>query len=110
MSMGPLGGVVGSAAGTSLSQTAGSETERAQKESLAQHRQIDAESNVPSWPPASVKRNKTRKAPNAMPTAAGFGKRRPNAERTPRMSRRATKRRLASRARIRRGNRGRSWI
>ena len=41
MSMGPLGGVVGSAAGTSLSQTAGSETERT-KESLAQFRQLDA--------------------------------------------------------------------
>lgn len=42
MSMGPLGGVVGSAAGASLSQTAGSETERAQKDSLAQHREVGA--------------------------------------------------------------------
>ncbi len=41
MSMGPLGGVVGSAAGAPLSQTAGSETERAQKDSAAQHRQLD---------------------------------------------------------------------
>ena len=41
MSMGPVGGVVGSAAGTSLSQTAGSETERA-KDSLNQQRQVDA--------------------------------------------------------------------
>src|SRR4249920_3136861 len=41
MSMGPVGGVVGSAAGTSLSQTAGSETERA-KDSLSQQRQVDA--------------------------------------------------------------------
>src|SRR4029079_15605341 len=40
MSMGPLGGVVGSAAGTSLSQTAGSETERSQRDTAAQHRQI----------------------------------------------------------------------
>jgi hypothetical protein len=40
MSMGPLGGVVGSAAGTSLSQTAGSETERTQRETAAQHREI----------------------------------------------------------------------
>ncbi len=42
MSMGALGGIVGSAAGAPLSQTAGSETERAQKDSAAQHRQIDA--------------------------------------------------------------------
>jgi hypothetical protein len=42
MSMGPLGGVVGSAAGAALSQTAGSEAERAQKDSLAQHRQVDS--------------------------------------------------------------------
>lgn len=42
MSMGPLGGVVGSAAGAPLSQTAGAETERAQKESSAQLRQVDA--------------------------------------------------------------------
>jgi hypothetical protein len=43
MSMGPLGGLVGSAAGAPLSQTAGSETERLQKGSLAQSRQADAE-------------------------------------------------------------------
>jgi hypothetical protein len=43
MSMVPLSGVTGSAAGTSLSQTKGSETERSQKDSLAQHRQIDAD-------------------------------------------------------------------
>src|SRR3954447_18975617 len=41
MSMGPLGGVVGSAAGTSLSQTAGAETERSQRDTAAQHRQIN---------------------------------------------------------------------
>jgi hypothetical protein len=42
MSMGPLGGVISSAAGAPLSQTAGSEAERVQKESLAQNRQVDA--------------------------------------------------------------------
>ncbi len=41
MSIG-FGGVVGSAAGTPLSQTTGSEAERAQKDSLAQHRQVDS--------------------------------------------------------------------
>ena len=41
MSVGPVGAVVGSAAGTSLSQTAGAETERAQRDTAAQHRQID---------------------------------------------------------------------
>jgi hypothetical protein len=41
VSMGPVGGVVGSAAGTSLSQAAGSESERA-RESTSQQRSIDA--------------------------------------------------------------------
>lgn len=41
MSMGPLGGIVGSAAGAPLSQTAGAETERAQRDTAAQHRQVD---------------------------------------------------------------------
>ena len=43
MSMVPLGGIVSSAAGAPLSQTAGSETERAQKDSHAQNRQVDSE-------------------------------------------------------------------
>jgi hypothetical protein len=42
MTMVPLGGLLTSAAGAPLSQTAGSETERAQKESLSQQRQADA--------------------------------------------------------------------
>jgi hypothetical protein len=42
MSMAPLGGILGSTAGAPLSQTAGSETERLQKDSLAQNRQIEA--------------------------------------------------------------------
>ena len=43
MSMVPLGGIVSSAAGVPLSQTAGSETERAQKDSQAQGRQVDSD-------------------------------------------------------------------
>jgi hypothetical protein len=43
MSMVPLGGIVSSAAGVPLSQTAGSETERAQKDSQAQSRQVDSD-------------------------------------------------------------------
>ena len=43
MSMVPLGGILGSAAGVPLSQAGGSETERAQKDSHAQHRQVDAD-------------------------------------------------------------------
>ena len=39
MSMGPLGGVLGSAAGAPLSQSAGSETERSQRDMSAQQRQ-----------------------------------------------------------------------
>lgn len=42
MTMVPLGGLIGSAAGVPLSQASGSETERAQKEALAQNRAVDA--------------------------------------------------------------------
>lgn len=42
MTMLPLGGIISSAAGSPLSQTQGSETERAQKDSLAQNRQVEA--------------------------------------------------------------------
>jgi hypothetical protein len=42
MTMVPIGGMLSSAAGAPLSQTAGSETERAQKESISQQRQLDA--------------------------------------------------------------------
>jgi hypothetical protein len=42
MTMAPLGGIVTSAAGAPLSQTAGSETERVQKDALHQQRQTDA--------------------------------------------------------------------
>lgn len=41
MSVGPMSGVVGSAAGAPLSQTAGSETERAKADSSAKQRQVD---------------------------------------------------------------------
>ena len=41
MSVGPMSGVTGSAAGAPLSQTAGSETERAQKDSSAKQRQVE---------------------------------------------------------------------
>lgn len=42
MSVGPLGGVFGSAAGAPLSQNQGSESERAAKDATAQKRQADA--------------------------------------------------------------------
>lgn len=41
MSVGPLGGIVGSAAGAPISQTAGSETERTQRDSSAQQRELN---------------------------------------------------------------------
>jgi len=41
MNVGPMSGVVGSAAGAPLSQTAGSETERAKKDATATQRQVD---------------------------------------------------------------------
>lgn len=43
MTMAPLGGLIGSAAGAPLSQTAGSESERTQKETVALRRQIDTD-------------------------------------------------------------------
>ncbi|HEY4232452.1 MAG TPA: hypothetical protein VGM76_03435 [Lacipirellulaceae bacterium] len=42
MSLLPLGGIIGSAAGVPLSQTAGSEAERAQRDAGVQQRQVDA--------------------------------------------------------------------
>lgn len=42
MSVGPLGGLVGSAAGAPLAQTSGSETERSAREGGALDRQVDA--------------------------------------------------------------------
>ncbi len=43
MSVGPMGGVVGSAAGAPLSQTTGSEAERSQKDASAQKRLVDSQ-------------------------------------------------------------------
>ena len=43
MSVGPLGSIVGSAAGAPLSQTAGSEAERTQKETSAMQRLADSQ-------------------------------------------------------------------
>jgi hypothetical protein len=42
MSVGSLGGLVGSAAGSPLSQTAGSETERTQRDSAVKDRNVHA--------------------------------------------------------------------
>ena len=41
MNVGPMGGIVGSAAGAPLSQTTGSETERAKADASAKQRQVD---------------------------------------------------------------------
>ena len=43
MSVGPMGGVAGSAAGAPLSQTKGSESERTQKDASAHQRQVDSQ-------------------------------------------------------------------
>ena len=43
MSVGPLSGVAGSAAGAPLSQTKGSEAERSQNDSVAQKRLVDSQ-------------------------------------------------------------------
>ena len=46
MSIGPMSGLAGSAAGAPLSQSAGSETERAQKEASAAQRQLEGEAKA----------------------------------------------------------------
>ena len=46
MNVGPMSGIVNSAAGAPMSQTAGNETERAQKESSASQRQGDGDSKA----------------------------------------------------------------
>lgn len=46
MSVGPLGGIVGSAAGAPLSQTKGSEVDRAGQESTAQERKVEGEKSA----------------------------------------------------------------
>ena len=43
MSVGPLGGIIGSAAGSPLSQTQGAATERAKQDSAAQERGVEAD-------------------------------------------------------------------
>jgi len=43
MNVGPMSGMLGSAAGAPLSQTKGSETERAQKDAVARQRQADSD-------------------------------------------------------------------
>jgi hypothetical protein len=45
MSIGPMG-MIGSAAGTQLSQTKGSDTERAQQEAETQQRQVDSDKHA----------------------------------------------------------------
>ena len=46
MDVGPMSGMLGSAAGAPLSQTKGSETERAQKDSVARQRQADSDAKA----------------------------------------------------------------
>ena len=46
MSVGPLGGIVGSAAGAPLSQTKGSEVDRAGQESTAQERKVEGDKSA----------------------------------------------------------------
>jgi len=48
MSVGPLGGLGGSAAGSPLSQAKGSDVERAQQETGAQQRQVQSEKKAES--------------------------------------------------------------
>jgi hypothetical protein len=43
VSIGPLGGIVGSAAGSPLAQTSGSEVERAGQEAGAEHRRVQSD-------------------------------------------------------------------
>lgn len=46
MNVGPMGGLISSAAGAPLSQTSGSETERSQRDASAQQRQVSTEDSA----------------------------------------------------------------
>ena len=46
MNVGPMGGLIGSAAGAPLSQTSGSETERSQRDASAQARQAATDNSA----------------------------------------------------------------
>ncbi len=46
MSIGPLGGIAGSAAGSPLSQTHGSEVDRARQDAAAQQRKVSSDKKV----------------------------------------------------------------
>lgn len=46
MNVGPMGGIIGSAAGAPLSQTSGSETERSLRDASAQQRQVSTEQSA----------------------------------------------------------------
>ena len=46
MSIGPMGGIAGSVAGSPLAQIKGSDTERAQQDSVAQQRRVDSDSKA----------------------------------------------------------------
>lgn len=46
MSLGPVNGILGSAAGAPLSQTAGSETEKSKRESSATDRKVDTDTKA----------------------------------------------------------------
>ena len=48
MSVGPMGGVAGSVAGSPLAQTKGSEPERAQQEAVAQQRRAESDQKADS--------------------------------------------------------------
>lgn len=48
MSVGPMGGIAGSAAGSPLAQTKGSETERAQQDASNQQRRVQNEQKAES--------------------------------------------------------------
>ncbi len=46
MSMAPMGGILGSAAGAPLSQTSGSEAERTSKDAATQRRQVETDQHA----------------------------------------------------------------
>ena len=48
MSVGPMGGVAGSVAGSPLAQTKGSEPERVQQDTVAQQRRVDSDQKAES--------------------------------------------------------------
>ena len=81
MSIGPTGGIAGSAAGSPLAQTSGSEVERAQQDAASQKRRIQMNQKAENAAGIGETTAKTTRRKNVTPTADASGKSRPRPSR-----------------------------